>query len=172
MNHRTTIVLAIAGAALAGCAANSAQQTASMGTQCAALGDTSERVASLYENGITAVKPLHKKEFIARAIQPKYIAGAELYVTAEEGMNQAYLDRVLSCHAGASTLAAHPSDPLRVTGIERVDVSAAGGHYRIAITGRDRAAGKRIWQTAQQLDPGAGTVQVQQLAAGAGNGEL
>lgn len=157
--------LGIAFAVLTGCAAStSSQPTATAANQrCSTLGDVSAQVTDLYANNVTSVKAVRETQFLARAIQPKYTAGAELYVLGAQGLNEAYLDRLMSCHASASAASAHPNDPLRVKGVERIDVDAAGSHYRVRITSSDRSAGKAIWQRAQQLQS-SDSVQVQQLA--------
>ena len=163
MGFRLSLAPALSVLALAGCAANTSQQATAVSHHCAALGDVSGQVAELYASKIVAVKPVHRKDFIARAIQPRYVAGAELYIPGEQGMNEPYLDRMLTCHARGK-VAAHPNDPLRVQGIDHVAVDSVGSNYRITVTGRDRAAGKVIWQTARMLEGGTSGVQVQQIA--------
>lgn len=165
MGIRTTLVIASTFSLMAGCAAGTSQQHTSQPTaQCAALGDVSGQVADIYANKVSAVKPVKRTEFKARAIQPKVIAGAELYVPGERGMSEAYLDRMMSCHAASNTPSQHPNDPLRAAAIEGVEVDSVGSHYRVTITGRDRAAGEAIWQSARTLDPSS-TVHVQQIAS-------
>lgn len=78
-------------------------------------------------------------------------------------MHEAYLERVLNCHAaqgsGPSQLA---NDPLRVPGVDRVAVNARGPLMRISVEGRDAKAGEAIWKSARSLH---GQVSVEQLAA-------
>lgn len=164
MNNRIKLTLAMAVAMMMGCAANTPQHSQALSHNCNALGDVSGQVADLYANGVSAVKPVEQQIFVARAIQPKVVTGAELYVPADKDMNGAYLDRLMSCHASSRVASAHPNDPLRVDGVERVDVDEVGSNFRITVTGSDRAAGRAIWQSAQQLH-GGGNVSVQQLAS-------
>ncbi|MGD8861911.1 MAG: hypothetical protein PVI30_18010 [Myxococcales bacterium] len=167
MTNRMKLGLVISVAVLAGCAANTSQQGSStaISHNCAGIEDVSGQVADLYANKVSAVKPVHEKIFLARAIQPEVVTGAELYVPAEPGMSGAYLDRLMSCHAGSGVASAHPNDPVRVAGVERVDVDEVGSNYRITVTGEDREAGRAIWRSAEQLGRSGGSVRVQQLAA-------
>lgn len=164
MNNRMKLTVATAAAVLAGCAAHSSQHSArALNHNCSALGDVSVQVAELYTDKVAAVKPVRDKIFVARAIQPVVIIGAELYVPAEKDMSGAYLDRLMSCHAGSQVASAHPNDPLRVDGVDRIDVDEVGSNFRITVTSEDRAAGRAIWQSAQRLRDG-GSVSVHQLA--------
>lgn len=167
MRVHSTIAAVGVAVALGGCAGAAKQQATNSvaGTQCAALSDTDRQVSELYASGnVQQVKPIYRTEFVARAIQPRYVTGAELYVPAQPNMNQAYLERVLSCHA-ASNSAAHPNDPLRVANIKDIDVEAVGQRFRVAITGADRSAGKAIWERARALANEGTQVQVEQLSA-------
>ncbi|MDD9942947.1 MAG: hypothetical protein OXU20_18040 [Myxococcales bacterium] len=132
---------------------------------CAQLGDVTEQVAALYQSGVSQVRPIKREQFIARAIQRTHTVGAELYVPGQQGMNNVYLERMLTCHAASGMAAAHPNDPLRSGGVDDVDVAAVGSNYRIAIVGRDRSAGDAIWQRARMLQPGSTDVQVEQIGA-------
>lgn len=168
MRIETPIVMAALAVVFAGCAGAAAQQPrtelATAG-QCSGLDDIDQQVAELYANKISKVEPIHRTQFVARAIQPRYVAGAQLTVPAERGMTAAYLERTLSCHAAARTDAAHPNDPLRVEGVEDIDVEARGPSFRIAVTGLDRAAGKAIWQRARALEAQNTQVEVEQVAS-------
>lgn len=164
MGHSTTITALSLAAALAGCGASVQQQNPRIAANsCAGL--EGSRVASeLYGNGkVARVEPIRRQVFLARAIQPTMTYGAHLYVPAEAGMHEAYLERVLTCHAaqpgGAGQLA---NDPLRVPGVDRVAVAAQGGLMRISVEGRDARAGEAIWKSARSLH---GDVSVEQLAA-------
>lgn len=157
------------GAALTlwGCAATQqpAGQTALVAkADCAGLSDDAT-VATLYRPGnIAKIEPTYRQEFHARAIQPVYVSGARLYVPAERGMTDVYLERVLSCHV-TSAASAQPNDPLRAGRIADVDVDERGPMMRIEITGTDRSAGKAIWERAQALYQQRGDVSVEQLSS-------
>jgi len=161
--------LMVAGLALAagGCASMAQPQanTQIASTHCASLQDVDRKVADLAGAGqVARVEPVHRQQFFARALQPKYVAGAELYVPAQQGWSAPYLDRVLSCHA-ASQASTHPNDPLRVANLESIAVKASGSHFVVSILGKDPAAGKEIYQRAQALRDPAGQVDVRQLSA-------
>lgn len=159
-----TITAVSLAAALAACGATASQQRSHVAaSSCAGL-DGSRAATELYGNGrVARVEPLQRQVFLARAIQPTITYGAHLYVPAEAGMHEAYLERVLTCHAaqgsGPGQLA---NDPLRVPGVERVAVSAQGPLMRISVEGRDARAGEAIWKSARSLH---GDVSVQQLSA-------
>jgi hypothetical protein len=145
----TSKIAALAlGLGLAGCASGHPQGPTSVAMlDCANL---TSPAADLYGPGkVKHVEPTYRQEFLARAIQPRRLVGANLYVPAEPGMTPAYAERVLACHASASG-PAQANDPLRVDGA-KVRVSMAGPSMRIAITGKTHDAGREIWQRAQTL---------------------
>lgn len=158
-------------AALTGCGASVRQQPFHVAaSSCAGL-EGSRAATELYGNGkVTRVEPLRRQVFLARAIQPTLTYGAHLYVPAEASMHEAYLERVLTCHAardsGADQLA---NDPLRVPGVERVSVAAQGLLMRISVEGRDSRAGEAILKSARSLH---GEVSVEQLATNAASGRF
>lgn len=158
-----TVTAVSLAAALAACGANANQQRIHVAaSSCAGL-EGSRAATDLYANGrVARVEPLQRQVFLARAIQPTLTYGAHLYVPAEAGMHEAYLERILTCHAaqggGPGQLA---NDPLRVPGVERVAVSAQGPLMRISVEGRDARAGQAIWKSARSLH---GDVSVEQLA--------
>jgi hypothetical protein len=162
--HKILIALALTSG-LVGCAAQSTQRPSQLAlSDCASL-SPNETVAALYSPGkVRSVEPTYKQQFLARAIQPRFVSGAALYVPAEPGMTSAYLQRALNCHA-ASTASIHPNDPLRVAGVTTVTVSEAGPTMRISIQGEDRAAGKAIWERSQMLREQQAEVTVEQLSA-------
>jgi hypothetical protein len=165
--HSTILAVGITGL-LGGCAATSQQQRAEnhiASAQCASLPESDRDAANLYEPGrVTRVEPLVKKEFLARAIQREYTAGARLYLPAQRGMTQPYLERALVCHT-ASQAALHPNDPLRVQNLKSVSVATSGHSFVVTIAGADKAAGKEIWQRASAITNGSGQVDVRQLSA-------
>ncbi len=165
MQMQSLLLSAALASILGGCAAQTAQQPSQRAlADCGSLG-SDQTVATLYSPGkLTSVQPTYRQEFVARAIQPRYVSGASLYVSAEPGLTRAYLQRALTCHA-ASTASVHPSDPLRAAGVASITVSEAGAAMRISIQGTDRASGKAIWQRARTLHEQPGQVSVEQLSA-------
>lgn len=163
----------IAGAALtlAACASASQKPSVAAGSACSTLPNAQAEAAALYETGVMhAAKPVEKKEFVARAIQPTRTYGADVYVAAREGMTEQYVQRVLSCHA-ANGSAAHPNDPLHPTQgqLTELSVRSAGSNLAIRIVGDSPSTGQEIWQRAQALTSSGGQVSVEQVA-GASSG--
>jgi len=164
MRIATSCVAALMSTALCACAAATPQPRIASAASCSGL-QTGETVRALYAPGnIRKVEPIQTTQFLARAIQPTYIAGANLYVAAQPGLHEAYVERVLSCHA-ASGRAVSPHDPLVAKGVSDVDVSPAGSMLRISITGVNREAGKDIWRRARALHELRGEVSVEQISA-------
>ena len=152
--------------ALVGCAgAHSTQSTQVARADCRGL-EANEQVAALLAPGsVSNVQPVYRRSYPHRDVQPREIAGASMFVRAEPGMHPAYLERALSCHAASRTDAlATANSPLRVEGVDDVDVSRAGPHVRVAITGADRRAADTILQRARSLEAPAGHVHVEQIA--------
>lgn len=148
-----------------GAGTQQASTTVPAGAACQRLPDLQEQVAQVYDVGrVRQVAPLYRTQFLARAIQPRYIAGAELHLDAERGVSQPYLQRVLACHVALSE-GAHPADPLSAPNIQNVTVRAEGHRFVVTITGADRQAGKLIWQKARALTQPTGHVEVEQLSA-------
>lgn len=132
---------------------------------CAGIPDLQQQVAELLAPGqVQRVEPLYRLEHRARAIQLRYVSGAKVYVPAERGMNDGYLERALSCHA-ASAESSQPNDPLRVANVHDIDVRTRGTLIEIQIEGADRAAGKQILERAQGLREPSTQVEVRQLSS-------
>ena len=166
---RQHLMIGALGLALAagGCATVDATRakTQLAGARCNTLSNGDQQVAALYEPGnIQRVEPVYRTQFFARSTEVRYVSGAKLYVPAQEGATQAYLERVLTCHA-ASNATQHANDPLRVANLHDVDVTTRGQHFVIQIEGADRASGKTIFERAQALQQSTGTVDVRQLSA-------
>lgn len=96
---------------------------------------------------IRHASPLYAERFVARAIQPRVLVGAKLFLDAEPGLTQPYLERVLSCRARAED----PLDPLRVQNADEVSVGVQGPYFVIYARGADRASAREIWRRAQAL---------------------
>lgn len=157
--------MVLAGAACGASTQQASNTTVARGASCERVADLEQQVARVYNVAqVRDAQPLYTQRFLARAIQPREVAGAELYVNAEQGVTQAYLERVLTCHAAGSG-AAHPNDPLRAQNVRDVDVRVQGHQYVIAVRGADRHAGEEIWQKSQALLQSRGQVEVQQLSA-------
>ena len=161
------VAAVIVTGAACGATTQQASSTVARGAACNQMQDLDRQVAQVYDLAkVRHAAPIYTQRFVARAIQPREVTGAELYVDAEPGVSQPYLERVLSCHA-AGTSVAHPNDPLRAHNVRDVDVRAQGHQYVIAVHGADRNAGREIWQKAQALLQEDGSVEVQQLSAAA-----
>lgn len=159
------VAAVIVTGAACGAATQQASSTVARGASCNEMQNLNQEVAQVYDLArVRHAEPLYTQRFLARAIQPREVIGAELYVDAQAGVSQPYLERVLSCHA-AGTSAAHPNDPLRGQNVRDVDVRVQGHHFVIAVQGADRNAGREIWQKAQALLQRGGNVEVQQLSA-------
>ena len=161
MLHRSAITIAAAAAMLVGCGAAAQQQPQLRvaAARCSDLG-ADQGVASVFSpEKVMQVEPTYERRIVTRGTTVQYVSGARLYVPAEQGMNEAYLERVLSCHAAsAPTASDHPNDPLRAAGIAHVDVEPAGPAMRIAIKGTSAATGKAIYQRSQAYQQKRGEV--------------
>jgi hypothetical protein len=166
---RSTSIPALAVAlVLAGCtAAHQQGRTKAALLDCGNLAATESPVALYAPDKITHVEPTYRTEYLARAIQPRRLVGANLYVAAQPGMTAAYAERVLSCHAAAGP--GQTSDPLRVAGGADVSVSMRGPAMRIAVTGKTPEAAREIWTRARTLYEQPGDVTVDQLSAARGS---
>lgn len=96
---------------------------------------------------------------------PGRVVGVILFIPAERGLNRAYLERLLYCHAvKPPALGEHPNDPLLASGIVSVDVTESpGGEYQIKIVAESRAETEQLLQRTQALGRQTGSVQVHQL---------
>jgi hypothetical protein len=156
-------IITAAGLALAtgGCGA-AAQQHVTRGSelQCARVTDP---VASQFLVGNTVrAEPIHQHRTYAGGPQADHVVGAKLYVPAEAGQSEAYLERVMSCRLESGQAEAHSNDPLGVQGVRHVAVHSAGSSFVVSIVGSDAQSGEAIWQRARAL---AGQVGVQQVAS-------
>jgi hypothetical protein len=155
----------LTGAACGASTQQAGATTVARGAACERVENLEQQVARVYNLAhVRDAQPLYTQRFLARAIQPREVIGAELYVDAQPGVNQPYLQRLLSCHAAASSTA-HPNDPLRADNVRAVDVRVQGHHYVIAVTGANRRAGQQIWEKSQALLQSGSHVEVQQLSA-------
>lgn len=172
--RRHSMVMAFGVAVFAtacGAASQRPESTTVAGVQCGGV-DVEQQVAQLYAPGnVERVEPLYRTEVLARAIQPRYVSGARMYVPAQQGMTQGYLERVLSCHA-ASSASSHPNDPMHAAAVRDVDVEARGQRFVIDIHGEGRSAGKQIFERARALRDGSSNVEVRQLSATEGNAKF
>lgn len=153
--------------AVGGCGAATQTQASSQlaGVQCASLSDLDRQAAEiLAPQNIERVEPVYRTEFLARAIQHRYVVGADLYVPAQQGMNRGYVERVLTCRAATHT-DTPSSDPLTVANLRDVDVTARGQGFVIRIEGSNRASGKAVWERARALHDRSTSVEVRQLSA-------
>lgn len=134
-------------------------------SHCGGLSAEERREASDYVSRVTSVTPVYRSDPRLIMDHSAALTGVSLYIPAERGINRAYLERLLSCHAIApAQLSDHPNDPLLSPGITSVDVvEADGGQYRISITTVRRSDGERILQRARALRQSTGAIVVEQL---------
>lgn len=148
-----------------GCSQTAAEpRVASAG--CASLPEDG-LVDNFYAPGsVYAAEPIKQRMFHARALQPTRTVGAKLYVRAQPGVTQEYMERRLSCHA-ATGVAVHGNDPLHPSrgSVADVDVKSAGGGFAVHVVGSDSEAGREIWNRARSMSSGAGSVSVEQVSS-------
>lgn len=159
-------LVALSAVFAAACASTSPTPNVASTAACEQLGNSNTALEAFYRPG--NVYSAHKAEndmFIGRASIPKQLVGAELSMHAQPGVDDAYMQRVLSCHA-ASGHSAHPNDPLVPDHgrVAEVDVSSSGDSLRIRVTGSDRATAESIWRRAQAFAAESGAVRVEQVA--------
>lgn len=168
MRKHSIVAGLFVAAGIAGCGASAQHPTAQVAkSDCRGLTDLDAQIAGLYAPGnVQKVEPVYRQNYPHRDVKPREISGASLYVAAPPGVSEAYLERALSCHASGRATANHDGDPLRVPGVDDVDVTAAGPSMRIAITGFDREAADAILERARALEHHGGRVRVEQIAHG------
>lgn len=134
-------------------------------SHCAGLSAEERREASEYVSKVSRVEPNYRPDPRLILDHSSALSGVSVYIPAERGINRAYLERLLSCHAiQPAQLNDHPNDPLLAPGITSVDVvDADGGQYRISISFERRRDGEHILQRARALGQTSGSIQVQQL---------
>ena len=98
-------------------------------------------------------RPIKKSNPRVKAILPKRVVGAKMYLYAEKGVTAGYLQRAALCHANATEPEyEYESDPLRVEGdIKSLRVYSLGNSFVIAVTSKDNATGREIWRRAQTV---------------------
>lgn len=166
-----TILLSAAAVSLLACSNAGGKPSVAASAGCAQLGDVRQAATALYAPGnLYAAKPVRKKIFNARAIQPERTMGADLYLHAQQGVTPEYVERVLSCHAASGT-AAHPNDPLHPESgrIAELSVRSAGPSLAVRVIGDSPATGKEIYQRAEAMTSSSGSVSVEQVASAAVN---
>lgn len=164
--QRSTILLALVVVS-AGCAgaAQSAPRSPVASANCSGLGNLEPQVAELLSPAnVQRVEPLYRSEHRARAIQLRYVSGAKLFVPAQSGLTEGYVERALSCHA-VSARSSQPNDPLTVANVHDVDVRTRGPLLEIQIEGANREAGKQILERANALRDPSAQVEVRQLSS-------
>lgn len=161
----------IAGAALSllACSRTPDTRVASARAACGQLPDAKAAAARFYQPGaVLDAKPVERKFFKARAIQPTRVVGAQMTVRAEKGMTSEYVQRVLACHVASGT-PAHPNDPLHPSQgrVAELSVRSAGSALAVRVVGDSVAAGREILHRAQSLAADTGNVSVEQVAQAA-----
>lgn len=156
---------AVLGAA--GCATTS-QQIANnrvSGTRCESLTDLDQRVHQLLAaSNIAHVTPAYHEVPHFEGPKPLYVEGAEIYIPAEPGINEAYLERALSCYAASASGSGQAHDLLSTEGIRSISARESGQTFRVSIRGTDQTTGKEIWKRAQALR-NTGTIEIRQLSS-------
>lgn len=164
---RSALIAVFAVLGSAGCATTS-QQIASnrvAGSRCEALSGLDQHVQHwLAASNIERIKPAYHEVLHFAGPKPTYVEGAEIYIPAEAGMNQAYLERAFSCYAASSSHAL-ATDPLHSKGVRSVVAREAGQSFRVSILGVDREAGEEIWKRTQALRNAGVRVEVRQLSS-------
>jgi hypothetical protein len=164
-NKYLAFTTALAAAlSVSGCATTSNQVASQRvsGTRCEALTNLDQRVQQLLSaNNIVRLEPAYRMTPHFDGPKPAYVEGVAIYIPADAGVTEAYVERALSCHA-ASSGRALPSDPFRVDGVRSITANEVRQTIRVDILGVDREAGERIWHTAQGL---SARVEVRQLSS-------
>jgi hypothetical protein len=167
-NKRFALITLGAMLAAAGCATTS-QQLAServTGTRCESITNLDQRVQQLLAaSNIERVTPAYLEVPHFDGPKPLYVEGAEIYIPAEAGINEAYLERALSCYAAASSASDQSQHPLRADGIRSISARESGQTFRVSIRGVDRKAGQEIWKRTQALRNTSGTIEIRQLGS-------
>lgn len=161
-NGMVAIGLSLALGACASGARQDARVAAASG--CQEIADN-EATTEFYAPGrVYAARKVEKREFVARAIQPTRVIGAELFMHAPRNVTDTFLERALTCHA-LTGRAAHPNDPLHPSdgSVRAVSVRSAGGSLAIRVVGETPQAGREIWSRARAFASGS-SVDVQQVA--------
>lgn len=168
MSNKRFALITVGVMLAAGCATTS-HQTAShqvAGTRCASLSDLDERVHQLLAaSNIERVTPAYHEVPHFDGPKPLYVEGAEIYIPAEQGLNEAYVERALSCYAASASGTGQAHHPLRADGIRSISAREAGQALRVTIRGVDRKAGEEIWKRTQALRNPAGTIEIRQLSS-------
>lgn len=135
-------------------------------TGCAQL-EAGHAEQAFYKPGqVYAARPVKERQFIARAHQPERTVGAELYLHAQPGLTQEYLQRSLACHS-ASGRAAHSNDPLHPGSgsLKSLTVRSVGSNFVVKAIGDSPQTGKEIWQRARSFAAPSSEVTAEQLAS-------
>jgi len=167
-SKRSTLTIIGALLAAAGCATTSSQVASHQvtGTRCESITDLDQRVQQLLAtSNIERVTPAYHQVPHFDGPKPLYIEGAEIYIPAEAGINEAYLERALSCYAAAQSGTASAQHPLRAAGIRSISARESGQTFRVSIRGVDRKAGEEIWKRTQALRNASGTIEIRQLSS-------
>lgn len=137
---------------------------------CDKLSPEALQEAASYALSLSRATPVYRRDFRlpeGASNNPPALIGVRLYVPAERGVNRAYLERILSCHARKQAAPHdHPNDPFLSAGITALEVVAVdGGQYRVTVMVHRRADGDRILEKAHALQQKSGSIQVQQMDA-------
>lgn len=162
---RSTVWMLALGALTMAC--SHAERPAEVATTGCAQLEAGHAENTFYKAGqVYAARPIKERQVISRAHQPERTVGAELYVHAQPGVTQEYLQRSLACHSVAGR-PAHPNDPLHPTSgkLKSLTVRSMGSNFVVKAVGDSSKTGKEIWQRARSFTAPGSEVTAEQLAA-------
>ena len=104
---------------------------------------------------VVNAKPIKERPKHIKAILPKRIMGAKIYVQADKALTKEYLQRAALCHAASDAPPLLRRDPLRVDGkIEAIHVYSGGDVFVLSVVAQDPQTGRQIWERARALTMG------------------
>jgi hypothetical protein len=113
-------------------------------------GVTGETVRHNLFQEVVATERLDGKHRIGARNWVQRPLGARLFVTAQHGVTEEWLERVAHCHVSGYTSAGSERDPLTVPGAV-VHVRPVHGGYAIDVTAESFAAAREIQERASRL---------------------
>jgi hypothetical protein len=163
---KSTAGMILALGALTMACSHAEQRPAEVATAGCAQLEPGHAEKTFYKPGqVYAARPVKERQVIARAHQPERTVGAELYMHAQPGLTQEYLQRSLACHSVAGR-PAHPNDPLHLANgsLKRLTVRSVGSNFVVKAIGDSPQAGREIWQRARSFTAPGSEVTAEQLA--------
>ncbi len=164
---RSTVGMMLALGALTMACSHAEQRPAEVATTGCSQLEAGHAEKTFYKSGqVYAARPVKERQFVSRAHQPERTVGAELYMHAQPGLTQEYLQRSLACHSVAGR-PAHPNDPLHPANgsLKSLTVRSVGSNFVVKAVGDSPQAGKDIWQRARSFTAPGSEVTAEQLAS-------